>query len=917
MPLDYGEAFAIPDFWRASDLIVPLNGNDLDEQQLQKCTEQDTSLISKWQHAATPVVPVLKLELPRLEDFTFGLVESISAPESVVDSVELEEKHASENDDFDVWALDLGGDPESEAPLLATWDCFKDPNFAEEHVFLSEAPQSVYDAFLRRYQSMTGGDLAALVVKPDPFIQCLRMLALGRTSLFFGYDGSSGSFVRLQPDIKISGFSDGIITDISNACLGIGHNIHTLRTFVQDAYNQSTPRLIAIAAAFSTISEVIETFINTESESINSLIGLSSILRQPQQILRVSNDMIGGLHRQDSQWDTLSKIHRFCEALDASDPWTRSILRPLLALSAKLYTDHLGSALGIGSTNTYFGFRSLGFDHMSCVPLLFEEEIECVKEASEGLDLIRAHLPNHSLMSLQEVNITVPSLEWKFDWSDLERIQAKADAYEYDLYKALDKTTTNTCDHGQDPELNETWQPTIYDTHADQLPALLTTSQIAFEKDLESQHYHRGHTELIAGVSKTLHGMHDQVNDGSLLDPPLSITASMSFGPIIKAQARMINFTCLRMLFEQHELQYHISLQRRFVLLGDGVFSSRLSHALFDPELPSSQRRKGRVRSGTVGLNVGFRDDWPPASSELRLALTGILRESFQDSHSNAISENEDLPGGLSFAIRALSDTEIDKCLDPDSLEALDFLQIQYKSASPLDTIITSSCLEKYDQMSKLLLRMSRMVFVTDRLFRERKGNVATTPTKEYLVAQRFSIDAHHFIAAVNAYFQDDTIAPIWHSLEDDLRRIALRLTTTSTRCPVSEHDSIGQLQRLHEWYLDQMLSALLLRQRQQKALGMLEATFSIILQFCKFQTTPGSSVGPSIHSQYRELRNTIASFIDACRELGLRKGPAASRANDGTVSELFNAKSSAGEANTLNCLLLRLEMNGHYGKPV
>ena len=75
----------------------------------------------------------------------------------------------------------------------------------------------------------------------------------------------------------------------------------------------------------------------------------------------------------------------------------------------------------------------------------------------------------------------------------------------------------------------------------------------------------------------------------------------------------------------------HLGLQRSFHLLGDGVFVSRLTAALFDPEQASTERERGVMRSGTgMGLRLGSRGTWPPASSELRLALMGILGDCYQ-----------------------------------------------------------------------------------------------------------------------------------------------------------------------------------------------------------------------------------------------------------------------------------------------
>ena len=120
----------------------------------------------------------------------------------------------------------------------------------------------------------------------------------------------------------------------------------------------------------------------------------------------------------------------------------------------------------------------------------------------------------------------------------------------------------------------------------------------------------------------------------------------------------------------------------------------------------SEGRRKSQ---GKTGLRLQNRDAWPPTTSELRLVLTGILSESFaSDSYAarqrTASPEAQDrgFSEAMSFAIRDLSDLELEKCRDADSIYALDFLRLQYKPPSALlDTILTLASQKKYDLIFK------------------------------------------------------------------------------------------------------------------------------------------------------------------------------------------------------------------------
>ncbi|KFY43748.1 hypothetical protein V495_03793, partial [Pseudogymnoascus sp. VKM F-4514 (FW-929)] len=194
-----------------------------------------------------------------------------------------------------------------------------------------------------------------------------------------------------------------------------------------------------------------------------------------------------------------------------------------------------------------------------------------------------------------------------------------------------------------------------------------------------------------------------------------------------------------------------------FSLLGSGVFASRLAHALFDPTLETAERQRGVARQGVMGLRLGTRGkgrgsgetgSWPPGGSELRLVLAGVLGESYAAISPprpnsrpgsaklppapaaafgvavSAATYNTPatLPGDLSFGVRSMTTAEMEACLDPSSLSALDFLRLVYKPPAPLDAVITPSCLFMYDRAFRALLRCLRVQFVMGELFRASKS---------------------------------------------------------------------------------------------------------------------------------------------------------------------------------------------------
>ncbi|CAN9145489.1 unnamed protein product [Alternaria alternata] len=137
--------------------------------------------------------------------------------------------------------------------------------------------------------------------------------------------------------------------------------------------------------------------------------------------------------------------------------------------------------------------------------------------------------------------------------------------------------------------------------------------------------------------------------------------------------------------------------------------------------------------------------------------------------------------GQLNFAIRNLTEAEQEKVMDPDALHALDFLRLQYVAPAPLNLVITSTSLEKYDYIFKFLLRLLRMLFVVSHLPRRYADSNA----------RQFRTEAYHFVITLTNYvFQSETV-----------------------------------------YYF-----ALLLRRRQRKIMALVEEIFDHILLFAKMQ---------------------------------------------------------------------------------
>lgn len=557
-------------------------------------------------------------------------------------------------------------------------------------------------------------------------------------------------------------------------------------------------------------------------------------------------------------------------------------------------------------------------DLMPC--FITEEDAEVIFETGRALRLLQAHTPEHPLANSQTIHPAENSaLDWRFSWEDVEIIQLKASLYQSRLMEAI-----RIFHHSE--SLQE--RPSVDTQASAQLDNDVSASRdVSHSPIVESL----AEIPILEEIPKNLDFLSQSVmkfttpscgtaeSENTSFAPPLSLVPLLSFNPIISTQALLVNQACLRLLFKEHQLRLHLSLQLRYNLFGDGLFASRLSHALFDPDLQSAERRKGHSRSGVWGLKLGARDTWPPASSELRLALMGILNESYYDadpSQETASFRNE-LPGGLSFAIRDMAEDELKQCMDPDSIGALDFLRLQYRPPSPIDAVISFSSMEKYDLLFKLLLRGTRMIFVVNQLSRDATERFARS-RRTSIIIRRFKLEAHHFVSAICTYFFDG-VKSNWGVFAQKLDDIEKRLDEYGS----GEQQGLHDLRDFHEKMLDRLMFALLLRQRQAQVMKLLEEIFSSILLFARHSRSEAAVTKAEndgkIENLHEKFRKKVKVFVSVCRGLSERRGPGGTWSgyddhydHGGTFD-----KEDMGEdrGNTLGQLLLKLEMSGYYAK--
>ena len=876
--------------------------------------------------------------MPDLEGFQYGLLENTSSLESSSTSLIDEKKKESISEaSEDVWAFTESVDSLPCTHLPRTWESFYNRDIKEKSLYLSEAGPRAFDAAL-----VAGVDTGVLaeadsktrIVQSDPLFAALIQLGMGRASLMFSYDAGKKSFRSNFGRLRMSGYTEESFQSLTDVFMEYGNHFVALDSFVELVYAMISPpmTLVATAATISSISSVLLRYLGGASSALRSVLQLQALFSKVEKILHYLCHLIKGLSIARMDSEILSVVYSCCQDLEHSESWLRRIFEKILSRVSKPWLGSVGAYIGMNTyTSTICAPPPLlqtqdmdiqaeaGQDKITpqIMPIFIsKEDSKKVLQTHNSLKLLQKNCSNHILTGpIKSHSVDSLGLEWHFTWTDIDRIEAKAKAYEATVLEAMNEERLS-----QEP--SGITRITVRESGALESDPFMVPDSLLQNHPSDSENiFELPLWKLCPAVEADSledfltcfleeNSANDLVSNASV--PPLSVTPLLSFSPMISAQARIMNLACLRLLFKEHNLRDHLRLQWHFHLFGDGVFASQISQALFEPELESAERRKGYRRIGNIGLKLGSRKSWPPASSELRIVLMGILSECYS-SVSNEINEkrSSDLPGGLSFAIRDISDAEIKRCMDPDSIEALDFLRLQYKAPSPLDAVLTVSSLDKYDTIFKLLLRVKRMLFVVSQLASDVRHR-ARNENHIDLFTKRFAFEAQHFVTTINEYFFAVAVGSAWSSFESDIADVERKLDNDETAYQVSSHEGVHQLHLRHEEVLESILFGLLLRKRQERAMMVLEEIFRTILRFVKTkpETSPHKLPGlPSIDPKqdlYHKFRNNVRIFIDVCRGL-----------SDKQIRSPARQSATQNGAGNLDQLLQRLGMNDYYSRPV
>ncbi|KAL7950363.1 Spc98 family domain-containing protein [Trichoderma barbatum] len=969
--------FAIPNFWQPSKLLLDL---EAEAPSVASFFSNDlTNALSSTDSdpfALDPITPTHDGFFKLLPDHEISkdFVETTNkekpaAPPNSVDEPEKPSEDLSaaldSDDDDDADGSDMWLEPRMPAkpkPPYRAWDGFfsSDSSRTYQPMMVTEAGPSAYDALLfSSNDPLKLRNIGVPVVDTKTYLSSLLALALGGESvLFTRKDGSHGLKPSL-PKMRASGFSSNVLQALKNKCLRCGSTLMGLRAFVQSAYSEHPSRCgVALASTVSQVLQVVQEWVAFNGRNPRSLLQLQSTVNSVVAILRPFKALTSQLRHGLTDEDILNLVFHQAYTVDSNEEYLRQIMREVLRRVSGPWIEFLEEWIGtkreqglpftkanLGESKGFvkvearvfrddFGRELAEVDYVldaGKMPRFMPDDVtETIFETGRNLRFIRTFHESHPLAQQDVIaSSDPPQAKWLYDWDAILRLESRAVAYRDYLVDAIHESSSG---YAFDP-----MEISIYSA-AEKPGSILTffgLDQIGMEERIAASieqfaqpvATHDAEDTLSRIVRDRLCGTHASAIELSNSTPHWTLLPVLSFGVIASAQAQVVNKETLKLLFTAHNLRDHLKLQREFQLLGNGILCSRLSHALFDPDMESAQRRSGVARrSSVMGLRLGGRDNWPPATSELRLALMGILSECYGATRCNQDGwkaekkerifdkEASGLPGDMSFAVRDLSDEEIEKCMNPDSLEALDFLRLSYTAPPQLSPIITPMNLMQYDYIFKLLLRVLRMIFVVNQLFRD-----ANCLAREWEdpgdATLRFVREAQHFVTSVSAYFLDTGIAVPWRVFEKKLDKIEADLHRLSTNSSSEEVQSPDKLQELHSLVLDRIMLALFLRKKQQPVLKLLEDIFNTILRFAKHIRLKRLGVeddtAPS--ALYAEFKKKVQIFITVCRSLSEK-----ARRTDGKrgrEDRIFKEQYGTGDDSMVAQLLVKLDMWDYYLK--
>lgn len=829
--------------------------------------------------------------LPELQPETFKLdLEDVALPSTSTSSAasfvsaeedtsfreEGDEKLCEEYLD-DVWSLDaIKG--LSRKVGLASWDQLEASGHIEPATtYLSEAGRVIFDGALQL--SGINQRYTRLAVH-EQYLNAMIELGMGRASLYFAWNQPEERFTPALDSVTVSGYTFVAVQAVVDILATHGRSMRSMSaSFTAAAQSRSTldAARSALISVLRSCHAAIQYYLGEWRDRMRTILEVEQIFRKTGYLVDTIQSLRGILDDDYDDQELLSKLLSACPKLASANPQLEPVLQQILSAVAVPVLRRISIGIGMATSIGSDEYMSMPYGQNDEAAVLPSEVVQLISEAHDCFSLLHQLTPTR-IEALRSSTMQGQELTLVFSWAEIIQAQELAIVYEEEGSSAITafKTTTQ-------PSLTN-WP---YSESCVQSSNCWELFGIAEGPDLGRK------DDQIQAVA--LRCLSDTTAQLAPLQVSFDEALAMSISPMLSVQHRLLSYAAFEMLLIEHQALEHFKLLYSFGLLGNGIFAARLGIALFDSEQASGEGR--RYNGGITGLRLQARDVWPPAGSELRLVLMGILAESMTSQAQFAAADS------ISFAIRDMSEEDLDKCMNVNSIHALDFLKLQYRPPSlVLEAVVSVDSLDKYDRIFRHLLRVLRLKCVGDQLLRATSRRSAS---KQPDLRQRFAIESRLWISIMADYSQNVAVGYTW---------LAFAKTMQDVECKLRQKDYVGTLRlgrslrhlaQLHDSTLDAMLRALLLKQKQSKALQLVEETFNVILKYAALLRS-SAEVETQVHID-NEL-NLYTQFKGLVKELVQM------------LHSMIGGDSKVGSGNEagldlLEHLLLRLEMNGYWTK--
>ncbi|GJJ06802.1 hypothetical protein Clacol_000998 [Clathrus columnatus] len=408
------------------------------------------------------------------------------------------------------------------------------------------------------------------------------------------------------------------------------------------------------------------------------------------------------------------------------------------------------------------------------------------------------------------------------------------------------------------------------------------------------------------------------------ITPSLAHLTELVLNPL-SIRTTVLSNLSLRLFLDSLHFETHLRILRSYFFLILPSFKNRLVNALFHDD-SATESLHGKTTAIGLGLaqGLGFSNKkiWPPKGSDLSFSLRNVIVNSLEEDlgpDENIRDIIIDMEQNLGFGLRdlPLEDGQA-RWLDPVSIEALDFLYLDYKTSPPLDVVVTPQIIAKYQRVFTYLLRLTRAGIVMRISYRNiYSSNHQSLPyaSKYKTIAQSLYFQLQTFLNSLNGYTYDSVIGGTFDKYLSQIENIRDALH--------SEHDinlqsmNIFVLGESHSRLLDMILRCCLLRGSQRYARDALRDLLDLVLQFgtliadLRYGVLKDFEAGERLVELNEAFENGMLNLVMGIRQL--QETQDKNRNDDDTLSIHFSDSLSLGEGPTrdqsyLDELLTRLD---------